>query len=99
MFGNGQLAMYFGSSAGVKMFRDQGIDTIFLPFLQPERRKWLMTTPYFQVALNRDLEQDAARREKAMQVLHVMLSEDAQEPHPLRKGRTCSATARTYATA
>ena len=27
----------------------------------------LMTTPYFQVALNRDLEQDAARREKAMQ--------------------------------
>ena len=38
-----------------------------------------MTTPYFQVALNRDLEQDAARREKAMQVLHVMLSEGAQE--------------------
>lgn len=31
--------------------------------------------PYFQVALNRDLEQDAARRVKAMQVLHVMLSE------------------------
>ena len=38
-----------------------------------------MTTPYFQVALNRDLEQDAARRVKAMQVLHVMLSEGAQE--------------------
>ena len=30
------------------------------------------------MALNRDLEQDNARREKAMQVLHVMLSEDAQ---------------------
>ena len=37
-----------------------------------------MTTPYFQVALNRDLEQDAARREKAMKVLNVMLSEEAQ---------------------
>ena len=37
-----------------------------------------MTTPYFQVALNRELEQDSARREKAMQVLHVMLSEGAQ---------------------
>ena len=29
MFGNGELAMYFGSSAGVKMFQDQGIDQPF----------------------------------------------------------------------
>ena len=86
MFGNGQLAMYFGSSAGVKMFQEQGIDATFLPFFSPNGEKWLMTTPYFQVALNRDLEQDAARRKKAMQVLHVMLSEDAQE-HILAEGQ------------
>ena len=79
MFGKGELAMYFGSSAGVQMFREQGIDATFLPFFSQNGEKWLMTTPYFQVALNRDLEQDAARREKAMQVLHVMLSEGAQE--------------------
>lgn len=79
MFGKGELAMYFGSSADVQMFREQGIDATFLPFFNQNGEKWLMTTPYFQVALNRDLEQDAARREKAMQVLHVMLSEGAQE--------------------
>ena len=79
MFGNGQLAMYFGSSAGVGMFQEQGIDATFLPIFSQNGEKWLMTTPYFQVALNRDLEQDNARREKAMQVLHVMLSEGAQE--------------------
>ena len=79
MFGKGELAMYFGSSAGVQMFREQGIDATFLPFFNQNGEKWLMTTPYFQVALNRDLEQDAARRVKAMQVLHVMLSEGAQE--------------------
>ena len=79
MFGNGQLAMYFGSSAGVKVFQNQGIDATLLPFFSRNGEKWLMTTPYFQVALNRDLEQDAARREKAMQVLHVMMSEGAQE--------------------
>ena len=79
MFGKGELAMYFGSSAGVQMFREQGIDATFLPFFNQNGEKWLMTPPYFQVALNRDLEQDAARREKAMQVLHVMLSEGAQE--------------------
>ena len=78
MFRNGEVAMYFGSSAGVKMFQDEGIDTIFLPFFSQNGEKWIMTTPYFQVALNRDLEQDTARREKAMKVLNVMLSEDAQ---------------------
>ena len=78
MFRNGEVAMYFGSSAGVKMFQDEGIDTIFLPFFSQNSEPWIMTTPYFQVALNRDLEQDTARREKAMKVLNVMLSEQAQ---------------------
>lgn len=78
MFRNGEIAMYFGSSAGVKMFQDEGIDTIFLPFFSQNGEKWIMTTPYFQIALNRDLEQDNARREKAMKVLNVMLSEEAQ---------------------
>ena len=78
LFRNGEVAMYFGSSAGIKMFQDEGIDTIFLPFFSQNGEKWLMTTPYFQIALNRDLEQDTARREKAMKVLNVMLSEEAQ---------------------
>ena len=78
LFRNGEVAMYFGSSAGVKVFQDEGIDTTFLPFFSQNGEKWIMTTPYFQVALNRDLEQDSARREKAMKMLNVMLSEDAQ---------------------
>ena len=78
MYQSGKLAMYFGSSAGVKMFQDQGINTTFIPFFQENGEKWLMTTPYFQVALNRDLTQDETRRKKAMKVLNTMLSEDAQ---------------------
>ena len=78
MYGSGKLAMYFGSSFSVKMFQDQGINTTFLPFFQENGEKWLMTTPYFQVALNRDLAQDETRRKKAMKVLDTMLSEDAQ---------------------
>ena len=78
LFQNGEVAMYFGSSAGVKKFQDEGIDTTFLPFFSQNGEKWIMTTPYFQIALNRDLEQDTARREKAMKVLNVMLSEEAQ---------------------
>ena len=78
MYQSGKLAMYFGSSSGVKMFRDQGINTTFLPFFQKNGEKWLMTTPYFQVALSSDLTKDATRRKKAMKVLNTMLSEDAQ---------------------
>ena len=78
MYQNGEVAMYFGTSAAVKMFQDQGIDTAFLPFFEENGEKWLMTTPYFQVALNRDLEQDEARKEKAMKVLNVKLSDEGQ---------------------
>ena len=78
MYQKGEVAMYFGTSAGVKMFQDQGIDTAFLPFFEENGEKWLMTTPYFQVALNRELEQDEARKEKAMKVLNVMLSDEGQ---------------------
>ena len=78
MYQSGKLAMYFGSSSGVKMFQDQGINTTVLPFFQENGEKWIMTTPYFQVALNRDLTQDETRRKKAMKILNTMLSEDAQ---------------------
>ena len=78
MFTSEQLAMYFGSSQGVQMYRDQGMDTIFLPFFNQNGEQWLMTTPYFNVALNKTLEQDETRREKATQVLNVMLSAEAQ---------------------
>jgi len=78
LFRNGEVAMYFGSSAGVKKFQDEGIDTTFLPFFSQNGEKWIMTTPYFQVALNRELEQDTTRRSNAMKVLNVMLSEEAQ---------------------
>ena len=79
MYQSGRLAMYFGSSFGVKMFQDQGINTTFLPFFQENGEKWIMTTPYFQVALNRDLTKDETRRKKAIKVLSTMLSEDAQK--------------------
>lgn len=79
LFGEEQLAMYFGSSAGVQLFRDQGLDTVFLPVFGEDGGGWLVTTPYFQVALNKDLEQDSSRRELAMRVLDVMMSQEAQD--------------------
>lgn len=78
MFANGEVAMIAGSSARVLEFRNQGIDTVLLPYFGQDGEQWLMTTPYLQVALNRNLEKDEKRREKAMKVLDVMLSEEGQ---------------------
>ena len=78
MFANGEAAMIYGSSARVSEFRNQGIDTIVLPFFGQNGEQWLMTTPYLQVALNRDLEKNESRREKVMKVLDVMISEGGQ---------------------
>lgn len=78
MFQNAKVAMYFGSSAGVKINQEHGINTIFLPFFEENSEGWLMTTPFFQVALNKNLEKDEDRRNAAMKVLNTMLSSDAQ---------------------
>ena len=78
MFTNGQAAMIAGSSARVEEFRSLGIDTVILPYFGSNGEQWLMTTPYLQVALNRNLEKDESRREKAMKVLDVMISEEGQ---------------------
>ncbi|MFR1989211.1 MAG: hypothetical protein ACLS3C_03710 [Oscillospiraceae bacterium] len=43
----GRLAMFFGTSANVKILEDEGIDTTFLPFFGQNGQQWLMTTLYF----------------------------------------------------
>ncbi|MGN1367752.1 MAG: carbohydrate ABC transporter substrate-binding protein [Aristaeellaceae bacterium] len=78
MYTRGEAAMITGSSARVLEFLNQGIDTVLLPYFGQDGEQWLMTTPYLQVALNRNLEKNEVRREKAMKVLRVMLSEGGQ---------------------
>lgn len=78
MFEGNKLAMYFGSSFGVQLYKDQGMDTTFLPFFNRNGEKWITTTPYFQIAMNKNLEKDETRKGNAMKVLKVMMSEDAQ---------------------
>ena len=78
MYARGEAAMISGSSARVLEFMKQGIDTVLLPYFGQNGEQWLMTTPYLQVALSRNLQKDEARREKAMRILRVMLSEGGQ---------------------
>lgn len=78
MFTSGKAAIIGGTTGYVPAFRNQGMDVVLLPYLGQNGEQWLMTTPNFQVSLNRNLENDETRLKNAMRVLNVMLSEDAQ---------------------
>ncbi|MDO4517437.1 MAG: ABC transporter substrate-binding protein [Bacillota bacterium] len=78
MFTEGKAAIIRAGGWNVVDFQSRNVDAVFLPYFGQNGEQWLLTYPQFQVALNKDLEKDEARQEKAMQVLSTMLSEEAQ---------------------
>lgn len=84
MFQNGEAAVIRAGGSNVVALQNMGVDAVFLPYFGQNGEQWLLTYPAFQVALNKDLEKDKARQEKALQVLDVMLSEEGQ--NTLAKG-------------
>lgn len=74
MFMTGQAAMIRNTGAFVINYNEAGMDTVMLPYFGENGESWLLTYPCFQVALNKDLEQDKDRQERAMRVMKVMLS-------------------------
>ncbi|MGN0700878.1 MAG: extracellular solute-binding protein [Oscillospiraceae bacterium] len=78
MFTEGKAAIIRSGGSNSVAFQNQGVDAVFLPYFGQDGEQWLLTYPAFQVALNKDLESDKSRKEKAMRVLNVMLSEESQ---------------------
>lgn len=84
MFTEGKAAIIRAGGSNVVAFQNNNVDAVFLPYFGQEGEQWLLTYPAFQVALNKDLEKDKTRQEKALKVLSVMLSEEGQ--NALAKG-------------
>ena len=78
MFQEGKAAMIRAGGTNTVWFNEDGVEAVFLPYFGQNGEQWILTYPEFQVALNKDLEKDKERQEKAMQILGVMLSEGAQ---------------------
>lgn len=79
MFEAGKLAMCREASGSVVRLNNEGIDAVLLPYFGKNGEQWILTYPEFQIALNKNLEKNSVRKEKAMQVFSVMLSEGAQK--------------------
>ena len=84
MFQNGEAAVIRAGGSSVLALQNMGVDAVFLPYFGQDGEQWLLTYPAFQVALNKDLEKDKTRHEKALKVLDTMLSEEGQ--NTLAKG-------------
>ena len=85
MFEAGQAAVIRSGGSNVVALQKEGkVDPVFLPYFGQNGERWLLTYPAFQAALNKDLEKDKNRKEQALRVLHVMLSEEGQ--NALAKG-------------
>lgn len=78
LFTEGKAAMIRSGGSNTVAFQNSDVDAVFLPYFGQDGEQWLLTYPAFQVALNKDLEKDKTRCEKAMKVLNVMLSEESQ---------------------
>ena len=78
MFTEGKVAMIRSGGSNTVWFNNDGIDAVFLPYFGSGGEQWMLTYPAFQLALNKDLEKDKARLEKALRVMNTMLSGEAQ---------------------
>lgn len=79
MFKSGQVAMIRDAGAGVVGLNKENINACILPYFCQDGQQWILTYPEFQIALSKKLESDAQRKDKALKVLEVMLSEEAQK--------------------
>lgn len=86
MFLQGDIAMTRRTGADAVKYKENGvIDPVMLPYFGDDGEEWLLTYPAFHVALNKELEKDDKRKEQALQILSVMLSEEGQ--NVLAKGK------------
>lgn len=84
MFQNGEVAMIRSGGSNTVAFQKEGnVDAVILPYFGENGEEWYLTYPAFQIAVNKNIN-DKTKREQALQVLSVMLSEEGQ--NALAKG-------------
>ena len=77
---DGRTAIMRGTASDCAVLRrDDGMNTVMLPYFgETSEDNWLLTYPYCQVAVNKNVEQDDKKTEAASRVLEAMFSEEGQ---------------------
>lgn len=76
----GTTAIMRGTASDCAVLRrDDGMNTVMLPYFgETSEDNWLLTYPYCQVAVNKNVEQDDKKTEAVSRVLEAMFSEEGQ---------------------
>lgn len=77
-FSQCRVAMIRETGAAINTYSGtEGVEPMLIPYYSQDGEGWLLTYPAFQIAMNKKLETDG-RKNDALRVMEVMLSEDAQ---------------------
>lgn len=78
-FMEGKVAVIRSGGTNTVAMNDMGIEAVFLPYYCDDGEEWILTYPAFQVAVNREAEEDDSKYEAVMKVLDTMVSDGAQK--------------------
>ena len=80
-FRKGETAMFRNTAALADSIKaDDGINCVMLPYFgETAEDNWLLTYPMCQLAVSKQVEQDAAKKEAVMEVLLAIFSEEGQK--------------------
>lgn len=77
---NEKCAIMRGTGGDCLAIRKKGFNTVMLPYYgETEEDNWILTYPIFQVAVNKQVEQDDKKKKAVMRVLEAMFSEEGQK--------------------
>ena len=80
LFRNNKVAMIRETGTTLLNEKEQNNkkELVMLPYFCENNQNWLLTYPAFQVSLNKNLEKNKKRKDLALKILKVMISEEGQ---------------------
>ena len=80
LFRNNKVAMIRETGTTLLNEKEQNNkkELVMLPYFCENNQNWLLTYPAFQVSMNKNLEKNKKRKDLALKILKVMISEEGQ---------------------
>ncbi len=80
LFLNGEIAMIRNTVSVAESISSSNFECIVLPYFgETKNDNWLLTYPFCQVAVSKEVEMDEAKQKAVLEILHAIFSEEGQK--------------------
>ncbi len=80
LFLNGEIAMIRNTVSVAESISSSNFECIVLPYFgETKNDNWLLTYPFCQVAVSKEVEKDEAKQKAVLEILHAIFSEEGQK--------------------